>query len=148
MFKLFFVIVFLFAPTLFSQNLPNNIQDTKQNFSSSPINDSLVVGEFTVRTLDAVSTRQNITNSCNCFREGSSFFGVNLQPVANKTWSQYSYSLGIATIYTAGSIYLWHRSNQSFTKHKSLYRGLSRLLLVSDISYDIKDLIHNWKISK
>src|ERR1700733_653583 len=91
-----------------------------QPFLANRLNRSLVAGEFTVRLLDAISTRQALSDPCKCLVEKSL-----PQFIAKSTPLMLSYSLGTAAAYTFVADKLWKH-------HKRLSRGL----LMFDISYD------------
>lgn len=128
-------------PTLPEAPKPNG-------FFASRINTGLVIGDGLARLLDAVSTREAVTCLCHNggnLAEGGRFFGTSLAPIAAHTWSQYSYSLGVAAGFTAISHELWGMSERH-PPHGRALRLASRAVLVGDIVYDGPMPVNNWEV--
>jgi hypothetical protein len=94
-------------------------------------NVALLTADALVRSLDAQSTRRNLTNPCHCFVED------NTPAISAKTWSEYTYSLGV----TGGIIGL------SYIAHRTGHHRLEKLLPMIDISYDAPQVAHNYLIA-
>jgi hypothetical protein len=84
-----------------------------------------------VRTLDAESTRANLTNTCKCFTE------QNTAWASGTTAGQYAYSLGFSAS-MMGLSYLAHRTG---------HHRIEKLIPAYDIAYDGHAVIHNWTLS-
>lgn len=104
-------------------------------FLTSRLNRTLIATEFSTRGLDAYSTHRGLNNPCNCYHEESHIFGLNLGPMLKTNAGAYSYSLGVATIYSFVSAKLWNAS-QNHPRHARLLRALSRDLLIGDSSME------------
>jgi len=138
------IFLMLFSISVMAQELPNAPTPVthSQNYFKNHTNQVLIGSEFSIRTLDAWSTRTGIKAG---YEEGGTFFGLaSLKPVAAHTSTQYAYSLGMASVYTGVSAYLWHRGNTS--RHSVLYHTASRLLIGSDLWYDGKADVNNLRI--
>ena len=135
----FFALALCFVHVRCAAQLPDTPQPVP--FFHNKVNVTLTVSDVAVRYLDALSTRQAITDPCHCFNESGSFYGLDLSPVAAHSWSQYSYSLGFAGLNVLISRALWNRGER---KHRTRYRWLSRAVLTADLATDGYATIHNW----
>lgn len=142
------VLIFLTGAALsvYGQDLPA----APEPYLHNGINRSLVSADFSIRLMDAVSTRQFMTDQCHCFHEtGSMFLGfVSLKPIAASAPAMYAYSLGVATVNTLASSYLWRRGERSKNRHaKSLYRFAARAIPLADGSFDaVVGPVNNWRL--
>jgi len=116
-----------------------------RKFRSDNFNRMLLATEFWARGLDAVSTRNKLTNRCMCYREGSRFFGLDMTPVFKSDAGALSYSLGVAAAYSILSAKLWNAS-KNHPRHAKLLQRLSRSLLISDSSIEITTDVHNFDL--
>ena len=114
----------------------------KSDFFASRTNRMLASGAVTTRFLDALSTRQAVTNSCRCIDEGGSLFGVSLKPIAESGWV-YPYALGMASSNIFFSRMLWNYGSTS--RHPKLLHFASRAILVFNISTNAyQGPVNNW----
>jgi hypothetical protein len=97
----------------------------------SKTNVALFTADALVRSLDAESTRRNLTNPCHCFVED------NTPAISAKTWSEYTYSLGV----TSGIVAM------SYLAHRTGHHRIEKLLPMLDVAYDAPQMIHNYSIS-
>ena len=116
-------------------------------FSASKVNHLLVATEFWTRGLDAFSTHRDLNDPCGCYHEGSHFLGLNLTPMMKTTVGAYSYSLGIAAMYSMLSAKLWD-AGKDHPRHARLLRAISRTLLVGDSSMEMTVDVRNFTIPK
>src|SRR5471030_3210055 len=84
----------------------------KFDFLASRTNRMLASGEITTRFLDALCTRQALTNPCRCIEEEGNLFGVSLKSVARSRWV-YPYALGMASSNILFSRMLWNYGRTS-----------------------------------
>jgi hypothetical protein len=136
----------LFAATAKGEELPSAPSvngAVRQQTPSTPIkrdfhtymgsrwNRSLFLADFSVRAMDADSTRRFMTNSCKCMHEG------DIGPIANTTPGMWAYSLGAAAGIEFASYELW--------KHH--HEKIARVLQVTEVMYDggisIKNYVNN-----
>jgi hypothetical protein len=140
-----------YAPAAASAVLAESIESPSpramefKSFSTNKFNRMLVMTEFWGRGLDALSTHQNLTNGCACYREASRFFGLDMAPVFKSSIGAYSYSFGIAATYSLVSAKLWNAS-KNHPHHARLLRSLSRALLIGDSSMEVTADMHNLSI--
>lgn len=127
-------------------NLPNTPSPNFKPFQSINFNRGLVAAEFWARGLDAVSTRNKLKNPCNCYREASRFFGLDMTMMFKSDVRAYSYSLGVAATYSILSAKLWNASKDR-PRHARLLQRLSRSLLIGDTSMEITADIHNLSLT-
>lgn len=114
----------------------------KYDFFASRTNRMLASGEVTTRFLDALSTRQALTNPCKCILEEGSLFGISLEPVAKSGWA-YPYALGMASSNILASRMLWNYARTS--RHPKLFHFAARAFLAFDISTNAyKGPANNW----
>jgi len=116
-----------------------------RKFQSDNFNRILVAAEFGARGIDALSTRNKLNNPCRCYREASRFFGLDMTPVFKSDMGAYSYSFGVATVYSIISAKLWNAS-KNHPRHAPLLRRLSRSLLIGDSSMEIVTDVHNFSL--
>lgn len=97
----------------------------------TPVMLSLIGADGLVRTVDAFSTRANLTNPCHCYKED------NVPSLMKTNTSALLYSEGVVALYT-GTAYLLHRMHHD---------RLAKLPLAFDVAYDGKDAFHNIQIA-
>jgi hypothetical protein len=100
-------------------------------FTSSKVNRGLIATEFSARFLDGLTTRIDLTDSCQCHSESSELFGASLQPVYSTTAGAMAYSLGVAAAYTFAADWAWREGNKH-PRHLRLWHAASRLMLMGD----------------
>ena len=109
-------------------HLAANAQEHKFNNKTTIV---LFSADALVRTLDAASTRANLTNPCKCFTESNTAWASGTTP------GQYAYSLGYVGV-EYGLAYLAHRRG---------WHRLERAIPSIDIVYDGRAMMHNYAIS-
>jgi hypothetical protein len=115
-----------------------------ESFFANKLNRGLVVADFSVRMLDAVSTRLGVTESCKCIVEDGTFLGTfSLKPVAQSNAGTVAYAAGVAAGITLVSSYLWSRGEHS-KHHQKLYRFASRAYPAFDVQSELTTDISNW----
>ena len=119
-------------------------QPKPQSFFANRANRALVTADLNVRLLDALSTRQMLTNPCNCFHETGHFWGMfPLAPMASTTAGQFAWSTGMAAGNTLAAGLLWRHGEHS--RHRKLYDLAARAVLAQDITVNAATgPIHNW----
>jgi hypothetical protein len=97
----------------------------------SKTNVALFSADALIRGLDAESTRRNLTNPCHCFVED------NTPAISAKTWSEYTYSLGV----TSGIVAM------SYLAHRTGHHRIEKLIPMIDVAYDAPQVAHNYLIA-
>jgi hypothetical protein len=102
---------------------PKPATPIKRDFHSylqSSFTRRLIVADYSVRILDAVSTRQFMNNPCRCIVE------KQIGPIAGSAWGMTAYSLGVATAVEYGAYKLWQHGHPR----------IARVLQIGEIGYD------------
>ena len=121
-------------------------QNKFESFFANKLNRELVIADFGVRMVDAVSTREGITEPCKCIVEDGTFFGVfSLKPVAQSNAGAAAYAAGVAAGITFVSRYLWNRGEHS-KHHQKMYRFASRAVPAYDIQSEVRTDASNWVV--
>jgi hypothetical protein len=89
-----------------------------------------IAADFSMRQLDTLSTRQKLTDPCQCFHES------NIPVIASTTPGMVLYGLVVTAGLTAASYELY--------KHH--HDKLSKLPLLIDGIYDGRDVVHNFML--
>jgi len=119
-------------------------------------NRELIAAELAVRTMDAISTRQTLTNPCRCFVEGDNRFGDgqlfrvgNWRSASNGFATQESYDIGIAGLHIAESRLLWSLAQHRRPgKLRKVLQWASREPMMFDIQDNLRrGFIHNEVLS-
>jgi len=113
-------------------------QNVQPSFTQSKINLALIAGEYSVRTMDLISTEQNLNNPCGCVYE------TNVPEATAHVWSLVAYSEGIATVDVLAARYVWNKGNHS--KHPKMYHAISRLIMAADIANDGNAVVSNIRL--
>lgn len=92
---------------------------------------ALMGGEVLARSLDAQSTRANLTNPCKCYRETS------IGGIAGSNGRMWAYSMGMAGVVITSS----------YVAHKLGWHKLERLPMMVDIALDGRSAMHNYAIA-
>lgn len=111
-----------------AQSLPE--APTSHSFLSDHTNVALVSGDFTTRTMDAISTRYYEKRNLG-HEVGEPAF------IAHSYATQLPVSIGIAALNTFAASSLWARGH-----HK-----LARTLLYIDIGFDTESVTHNYSLT-
>jgi hypothetical protein len=105
----------------------NPIERDFHAYLQSPLTRRLIKADYSVRILDAVSTRQFMTNPCHCMHEDQ------LGPIAKSSIGMTAYSLGVATAVEYGAYKLWQHGHPK----------LAHALQIGEIIGDGEAGIHN-----
>ena len=119
------IVLLLLSSAAFSEELPNA---PKPHIFANKTELGLIAGEFSVRIMDTVSTRQALTNPCHCLHE------TNVGAIANSTGTSLAYSTAVS-----GAII-----GLSYGLHRFGFHKLEKLPLMIDIAYDGKYVIGNY----
>jgi hypothetical protein len=122
-----FLTLALLSASAFGQAIPT--ESVHPFFDKTNL--ALFSAEVLVRTLDAQSTRMDLTNPCKCYVES------NTSSASSSNATQYAYSLGVAGAYIGGSYFL----------HRMGHHRLERILPMFDIAFDGHAVAHNYSIS-
>ena len=79
-------------------------------YLQSPFTRRLIVADYGVRLLDAISTRQVQLNPCHCMHEDE------LGPIVKSSIGMTAYSLGVATAVEYGAYKLWQHGHPKLAK--------------------------------
>lgn len=109
---------------------PKPAPSIKRDFHAylqSPVTRRLIVADYGVRLLDAISTRQVQLNPCRCMHEDE------LGPIVKSSIGMTAYSLGVATAVEYGAYKLWQHGHPK----------LARALQIGEIIGDGEAGVHN-----
>lgn len=105
----------------------------------TPLMVGFIAGDVIARGADAIGTRANLTNPCQCYVE------ENTPHQSATSRGQWTYSMGVVAENVAAS-YLIHRLGRHF-HNRVIADKLDVIPLGFDIVYDAPAAVHNFKIA-
>lgn len=118
----------------------------EEGFWSDKVNRTLVVADFSARTLDAYTSYSNATSSCHCTEEIGTIFGLwSMRPIVKNEVADYSFFVGVAAGTSEVSALIW---KVGVHRHNRLLHIASRLLLGLDAGIEGAVAAHNCNLMR